>query len=216
MAAMIPHTNLDFTTPDDCRGSELVQAIQQLAAAHTRGAVKIRIRRRPPLKHVVVDYEPHPEVVRITGYCRGAPAVQLGMQFENGLNPWPVNIAWPDGEVAVRLDFSSRTIWFEDSSCVDEPRVVYPKRGPWKRIEGRGGAPDDVLRVVRAISDEITLGPRGRCGTAANCARYANKVLAAGFLCALSFGGDTESCQESHDAHCQWCECKGYNCPSCH
>lgn len=212
---MIPHADLPFSTPDDCRGSSLAQAITQLAAAQTRGVMKIRVADRVPLESLVIDYEPRPEVLRITGYGSGIPAVALAMQVENGLNPWPVTVAWPDGEVAARLCFTTRTLWFEDSSCVDEPRVVHPRSGPWKRIEGRGGAPDEAVRVVRRIFDELTIGSDDCNGTAANCVRYANKVLAAGFLCAISFGGDTASCQESHDAHCQWCDCKGYNCPTC-
>lgn len=210
------HEDLDFTTIDECRGSEIVQAVERLAAAQTRGAVKLRVNNRPPLDHVVVDYEPRPAVVRITGYGKGMPATALALQVENGLNPWAATAAWPDGEVRLRLCASTRTIWFDDSDSTDEPRVEYPTSGPWKRIEGRGRVPDDVHAAIHAIADELAIVGADDCvGTAANCTRYANKVLAAGFLCALSFGGDTDSCRESHDAHCQWCSCKGYNCPSC-
>ncbi len=212
---MTPHSDLPFTTLNECRGSELIQAIEHLASAHTRGVMKIHISNRPPLEHAVVEYEPRPEVVRITGYGMDMPATALSMQVENGLNPWPVTVAWPDGEMKVLLCPSTRTIRFQDSIDTGELNVANCETGPWRRIEGRGTVPDLIVRAVRAISDELVVGPDQCIGTAANCTRYANKVLAAGFLCAISLGGDTASCQESHDAHCDWCKCKGYNCPAC-
>ena len=194
----------DLANPEQCRGSNVVQAVRELAASGARGSLALET---PPW---TVGYERDPETVRLT-----ASGVTLSARVDDNVTRiWPVGVSWPGGEVVVHASFSTGTLLL-DARSNQAPRVVLPRDPFWVRIEGRGDVPTDVAAVVRSMVAAIDTGPDGCSGTAAWCAKYAFRAAGNGFLCALSFGTDGIACEDAHDAHCSWCDCKGYICPSC-
>jgi hypothetical protein len=197
----------DFANPEQCRGSNVVQAVRELAASGARGSLLIEAPAGSPLK---VDYERHPETVRLT-----STGVTLSTQFDDNVTrTWPVGISWSGGEVVVQASFSTGALRM-DTRGNQAPRVVIPKDPFWVRIEGRGDVPQNVANAVRSMVSAIDTGPGGCSASAAWCAKYALKAAGNGALCALSFGTDGTACADAHDFHCSWCDCKGYDCPSC-
>jgi hypothetical protein len=141
--------------------------------------------------------------------------VTLSAQVDDNVTrTWPVGVSWPGGEVVVQASFSTGTLLL-DARSNQEPRVVIPRDPFWVRIEGRGDVPRDVAEVVGSMVAAIDTGPSGCPGSAAWCTKYALHAAGNGFLCALSLGTDGDACVEAHDAHCSWCDCKGYICPAC-
>jgi len=197
----------DLANPEQCRGSNVVQAIRDLAASGANGSLLIEATAGFPL---TVEYERQPETVRLTAF-----GVTLSTQIDDNVTRiWPVGVSWPGGEVVAQASFSTGTLRL-DTRSNQTVRVVVPKDPFWIRIEGRGSVPANVNDVVRSMVAALDTGPDGCSASAAWCAKYAARAAGNGFLCALSFGTDGLACGDAHDAHCSWCDCKGYNCPSC-
>ncbi len=196
-----------LANPEQCRGSNVVQALRDLAASGASGPLLIEAAAGFPL---TVEYERHPETIRLT-----ASGVTLSTQIDDYVTrTWPVGVSWPGGEVVGQASFSTGTLRL-DTRSNQTLRVVVPKDPFWMRIEGRGSVPANVADVVRSMVAAVDPGPDGCSASASWCAKYGLKAAGNGVLCALSFGTDGTACGDAHDFHCSWCDCKGYNCPSC-
>jgi hypothetical protein len=205
----------DFANPELCRGSNIVQAVRDLAASGERGSLTLPAPDGSPAKSVTVDYERCPETVRLTAAGSSIPTVTLAAQVDDSVTrTWPAVVSWPGGELTVKASFSTATLRLESRGNY-EPYVVVPKDPFWMRIEGRGSVPRDVAEVVRSMVAAINTGPDGCLASGSWCAKYALRAAGNGFICGISFGTDEIACGDAHDAHCSWCDCKGFNCPGC-
>jgi hypothetical protein len=203
----LPAPSNDFATLDECPIGDLDLAAMELAASGAAGTT--RLAGNPP---TTVSFLPRQGTL-VFGIGERGERGTLGIEPPDGpLAAWAVQVRGPSGTVlsgvlAPELDFAELDAGTQ-TSATGESR-------PFGRIRAPEGPSPEFLETVRLLGFTANPIPPGCGGTAAWCAKYASRFVGPALLCALSVGADGNSCGEALDAHCAWCECKGYDCKKC-
>lgn len=216
-AAAQPHDNpvvSDFASLDRCPLDPLDLALMELVAAGAEARVRVSDRAGDGLP-AIVGYSPQRGTISIAPYDDGEEQTLLEIDPPDGpAAVWSVQLSGPEGRVTAIL---SPELDLADLSS-DGPATEQARNGSstlFARITASADLKDSLFRSVRELSLTATSVDPECGGAAAWCAKYASRFIGPAIICAASFGADGNSCGEALDAHCAWCECKGYDCKKC-